>query len=410
MSEKEIRIPQTPIMIQQPQFQQTNAQLTPEYLDAIINNPNEHSQVRKQALEMKNHLFRTPAPKAAPVAPKAPPAPTVNITEQDFMIDPPTIINQNKPQSIQEPINMPIVQEVIKKQEPPIPLTQSVVKQQLEIKTTDDRELESLINNFRNNLFNDEFILPTATDAKIQLRSMTVNEYKFLAKQFEIYQKSLTSLDQNNPEISREIDLRETILTNAIDIVLQRCITNNIKVYDLTFYDWVFSILALKAVSRGTDENLRVSCQNKDCRNEIKIGVSNVIKNIVNNKAVFLANPIAIVPLDNSISLYLSVPLRGDFFEAQKIFLNDKDSNLSFINNAMYIRAYIKDNVAHLLTPEQRFSMFNVLQYDSIKEIQKAINNNLTSFYGCFGNITCDKCGKITELDISDFILFFYDF
>jgi hypothetical protein len=287
--------------------------------------------------------------------------------------------------------------------------------QNLTIKTLNEENFSSIIKNFKNNLFNDEFSLLSNPATRIQLRSMTVGEYKFLTKQFEIYEKSIESIEKENQKqinenYDRDIDIRESILTNAIDTVLQRCITNNIKFSDLTLFDWIYSIIALKIVSRGSDENLKIFCSNKSCRNPIMIGVMNAINNLRETKDKFMVNPIDIIPIKDDISLYLSVPTRGDFIEAQKIFLSDSESTLGFVNSAMFVRAYIQNNCAYILSPNQRFDLINILPYEILKKIKEAVNLNVGTFYKCFSEIKCDKCNQTTEVDLSDFIMFFYDF
>lgn len=409
MNEREIRIPQAP-MIKPVQVQQTSAQLTPDYLDSIINNTNEHPQVRKQASEMKKNLF------SKQVEQEAEPKKIINkpitvqreLSEEDFLSEVPT-----------NTVSIPALTEVreSEKEVKAIPIITPTIKPapkvnpSLEIRGVENQEFDSFLSEFRNNLFNDEFSTLSNPSIKLQLRSMTVSEYKFLTKQFEVYQRSLENLDKNNPEISREIDLRESILTNAIDNVLQRCITNNVRVYDLTIFDWIYAMIALRAISRGTERNLRITCSNKKCNQEIRLGILEVMKALENNREKFIVNPINIIPINESISVYLGIPTRGDLVEAQKIFMGDKETSLSFVSSSMYIRAYIQNQTtANLLTPIQRFNFIDVLQYDIIKKIKDSVNANLNSFYSCFGEIKCEACGKITEVDVSDFILFFYDF
>jgi hypothetical protein len=372
MKEREIKIPQTPI--QHPRISQDISQLTPEYLDSIINNPNEHEMVRKNALDMKDKLF--------PVTKR-------DLSENDFIVDKELKI---------EPKVTPIVE------------ARKNSSEEFHITPMEPSRFDVFLSEIKNNLFNDEFLLLSSPSTKIQLRSLTVEEYKFLTKQFEIYQNSFKETDKNDPNYIREIDLRESILTNAIDNVLQRCVTNGISIYDLTFFDWVFAILALRSVSRGTEENLKVICTKKDCKNEIQLGVMNVLKNIQSLKDTFIVNPLKIIPINEKYSIYLGIPTRGELVEAQKLLLEDPDSSLNLLNSVMYIKALVENKDVLLLNPYQRLKLMNTLNFNVIQEINKTIDENKKKFYSCFGEIKCEKCGKITEIDISDFILFFYDF
>jgi len=403
--EREIHIPQGPII--KPHMEQTNAQLTPEYLDSIINNPNEHPHIKKQAEQMKNNLFKLEKEekqikkikKQSQSKPKS-----KELNEEDFISE---VKKENHKTDIVEENSISESDFTIKIEDQPKQVSQ-VPK--LQIQQAASQNFDSFLSEFKNNLFNDEFALLSSPEVKLQLRSMTVGEYKFLSKQNEIYRRSLENVDENNLDISREVDIRESILTNAIDNVLQRCVTNNIRIYDLTLFDWIYISLALRAISRGTESNLRVRCSDKKCNGEIKIGVSELLEKLDENKESFTKNPIAIIPIKEDISVYLSLPKRGDLVEAQKIFLGDNESSLSFVNTSMYIRAYIKNNTAYLLEPQQRYSLFNVLDYEEIKKIQNVVNENISSFYRCFSELKCSNCKKTVEVDISDFILFFYDF
>jgi hypothetical protein len=382
--EREITIPQGPSR-EPPSMIKT---LTPEYLDSIINNHLENPDTREQAFKMKERLFPATTQK-------------VDITEKDFINPSPVVVAEEvKPKTKEKRAKKQKALDVQPSPSHIMPISQVANKS----------EFDSLISEFKNNLFNDEFILLSNEHKKIQLRSMTVAEYKFLAKQMEIYQKTLISIDRTNPESSRELDLRESILTNAIDTVIQRCITNDINVYELSYFDWIYSLLALKAVSRGADDNLKIKCQNAQCGADVSLGVGKVLKTILSKKSEITSNLIKIVRLTDDTELYLSVPLRKNLFEAQKIFVNDPDSSLAFINSAMYIQAYIKNGVANILNESQRMELYNVLPYEKVKEIEVAISESLLKFYKCFGEFKCEKCEAMTEIDVSDFILFFYDF
>lgn len=399
MNGREIRIPSQNMA----KVETTTAQLTPDYLDSIINNPNEHPQIKKQAEQMKKNLFSqaeepaapTPEPTETPKKVSAKKA-KKDITEQDFIIEQ-SIKSQEKPiQSAPKQVKIE-QQEAAKLQAQPI----------------SNPAFDLFLSDFKNTLFTDEFSIPSSPDTKVQIRSMTVSEYKFLSKQFEIYQKSLEAINKDEKNIedaSRQSDIREAILTNAIDTVLQRCITNNIRVYDLTLFDWVYAILIVRAISRGTEENLRVRCTNPDCRNSVRLGVADLLHKIETNKDKFIVNPLGIIPIKEGVDLYLGLPTRGDLVEAQKILLADNETGLNFVNMAMFIKAYISNNVANLLNPQQRFSLLNALPYDVVRQIRDKVNENFKSFYDCFGEIKCEACQKIMEIDVSDFILFFYDF
>lgn len=419
MSAKEIHIPQQPIS--KPAFQSATAQLTPDYLDSIINNPNEHPQVKKQAEQMKKSLFgKLEAQEEAPVPVQKPVAKVAkkDLAEEDFLTEQPVVRKKAAPKPPVEEVEVEteeeeVVEQVVRKLPATIKQTKAVTQAapSLQIKPVANDEFDSFLAEFKNNLFNDEFAIPSSPETKIQLRSMTVSEYKFLSKQFEIYQRSLDAISKDTVDVARESDIRESILTNAIDNVLQRCITNNIRVYDLTLFDWVYAMLAVRAISRGTEENLKLRCNKKDCNSDIKVGVATLMEKIEESKAKFIVNPVGIIPVKDGINLYLGLPTRGDLVEAQKIFLGDEDTSLGFVNIAMYIKAYVDEqNTAHLLNPQQRFALMNALQYDIIKQVKEKVNQNFQSFYDCLGEIKCTACGKTMEVDVSDFILFFYDF
>jgi len=362
-------------------FVSNNNNLTLEHLNSIINNSNEHPQIRKSAEETKMKLFGKSENESTQISKEI----VKNIEEN---------IIEDKP--ISKPIeNVPIMKKSTNKK---IEKTQHI----------DDQSFNNFIQNFSAEIYSDEVALLSYDNHITQLRSMTVEEYKFLSKQLEIFESRNEILDKNAIDYTYQSRLLEFSLTNALDVILKRCITNNYEIENLTIHDWVYLLVYLRLLSRGEEAKFKINVDKT--LSYIDINISDMLDEIKSHKDEFCKNPMDYLSIDDDLDIYLMVPTRGDILYIQEECSKDPDASFKMLSLAMCIKAFVKDGVANVMTPSQRIQFFNSLSYDQLRNIKKSYEKNNKAFFNIINMFIHKYNANAQGLNISDFILFFYDF
>jgi len=379
---------------------QNVGQLTPELLDKIIHNPNEHPEIRAGAKATKEKLFgyREEEPEVEELAvPK-------KIIPEERGLQPAT----NPPKM---PKVKPAKKSIPKVEKTPIvKQTPSVVPPSLQSINASDKSVMDFIGGMKKSLYNDEVELLTES-TKIQLRSMSVEEYKFMTKHLEMFESDMKRIEETTDD-SRLKEHRELVLTNALDVSLQRCITNNYPVEELTLFDWLYLLLMLRCVSRPSDSTFIVTYgQGKEAvKKRVTLDAMKLIERIREGKDRFIKNPLGYVELEDGTGLYLMIPTRGDMKYIESEMLRDPEATASILTSACTVKAFVQDDKAHMMNPEQRIKLFNTLEYDTVRDIRKAYGESYSSFFDVVNEFFEEAFGEIEAIEFSDFILYLYDF
>jgi hypothetical protein len=384
---------------------QTNREIDPAYLDAMINNPNEHPEIRKNAMEMKKRLFPD----------------MVDIPKQEnepVQETPPEPKPESKPKKKVSKKKKSAAKKVQKEDPPSNPIT--------ETKQVNAVEFGQFLSNFSSQVYSDEVHLLSSDEHVIQLKSMTVEEYKYLSKQLEIFEGRSRDLDKDDEDYLHKAQELEFALTNALDVVLRRCIVNNFPIENLTIYDWVYLLVYTRLMSRGEEANFKVTIEDPEPKPKkkvskkkkgdekkveyIDINLSELLDHLRANRNLFIQNPIGYVDVDENVGLYLMMPTRGDMLYVQQECLRNPNASLSILSIAMCVKAYVQDGVANIMSPDQRIQLVNSLSYDHLRQISKAYDENQKAFFGTINEWVKTYNESAGGFEISDFILFFYDF
>jgi hypothetical protein len=351
--------------------------VTSEYLDKIIQNPKENPVMRQKALLTKQQLFGKQTTEA------------IVGTEEE------------KPKPITSLASIP--NEVLSK-------PKQVEERQLEVKQFNNESFDAMISSLKKDIYHQKIQLLSDPNKHVDLRCMTISEYKFLTRQMAIYDQSIDTINKKSETYERDVQKRESVIIGAIDNVLQRCITNDVSVLDITHFDWVYLATILRLISKGDDTIYSVKCDKKDCNTKVKISVTKLVDDIRNNSIDFIKNPLGKIPFKDK-ELYIALPTRGDKLFAESEFFKDGESSLNVLNTAMYIRALVVDNIAYLLSNKQRIDFLNIVDdANTLVKLDKIINDNTLAFYKSFSTVKCPSCGKEVMITFSDFIIFFFAF
>jgi len=356
--------------------QNTNVrELTPEKLNSIINDPTEHPEVRAGARRLKEKLSL--------------PEENREEVKVETIIKKKQMKKLDKVQSPKEKISKPLFSES---------------------KVSSQYEFGELIENLQNELYTDEFTLVSGEDS-IKMRSMKTEEYKFLAKQMEMFEMS-----KEENLTSSQIRQKEKILYNGLDTVLQRCIVNGYDVSDMNEFDWIYCLLYLRCISRDSTSLFNVKNTTIENGKEVSITktvevkIDELLKFLCDKKNLFIVDPMGIVNLTDDISLYLTLPTRGDICYINQRLTSDNESNYRSLVLAMCIKAFVKDGVANVLNQDQKVMLFDQIEYNTMKEIGRLYNSCYDSFFKVVNQFFHEECGECEALDVSDFIVLFYDF
>lgn len=368
---------------------QTTREINPAYLDSMINNPNEHPEVRKNAFEMKRRLFPE-------------------------LVEVPVEVEEDVPEVEEKPKPKPKKKSKSKKKtvkkDPPKKVENPIT----ESKHIPPVEFAQFLQQFSSEIYSDEVHLLSSSEHVVQLRSMTVEEYKYLSKQLEVFDSRIEDLDKSDVEYRQQVKDLEFSLTNALDVVLRRCIVNDFAVENLSVYDWIYLLVYIRLLSRGEEANFRITVKDmktKESKTEyIDINLSELLDCIKNNSETFSQNPIDCIDVGEGVSLYLMTPTRGDMLYVQQQCLRNPEASMSIMSIAMCVKAFVKDGVANIMSPDQRVQLVNSLSYDHLREITEAYEENRRGFFDVINGWIREHNEGAEDFEVSDFILFFYDF
>lgn len=269
----------------------------------------------------------------------------------------------------------------------------------------------SAYNKKSSEFFDTDISLPCKPSQIIRLRSMRVDEYKYLARVLETFESFVQNIDEDSEDAVRGLESRENALNQALDVVLERCMITDYPIQNLTMWDWLYSLLCLRMVSRGNKSNMSFRCKDIDCNSWVKIEINSVLENIEKFSNEADIDPITYVDLEEDKKLYISIPTRGDIDFVSRLFEEDEDASMKILTIAMSIKAVIIDDTAYVLDPIQRLRLFQAIgDYDKIQEINKIYNNVNNSFFESACKLKCEKCGKESGVNLGDFIWSMYDF
>lgn len=363
-----------------------NAVATPEYLDAIINNPNENPSIRENASITKQRLFPELTTKAVPI-----------------------VIDDTPSEELHPVLDQATINPVSKKQ----------MTDQLKTKHVTPEDFDSFLNQFTSRIYTDEVKLLSSEENIVQLRSMTVEEYKFLTKQYEISIDKKINIKVDDPNYTALVNDIEFSIVNGIDTVLRNCITSNHSVEDLIIYDWIYLLLYTRLMSRGEESRFKIDKvvdtivdgkkTTKEVSEYIDVNLDELLKRMYERRNEFIKNPVKIIDIGNGISLYIMTPTRSDMIYVQQMCLRNPETSYDIAQAAVSVKAYIKDGVANIMTPDQRVKIMDTLLYDDLNEILSVCKENQNAFFDIINEFIRETNGGAKGLVISDFILFFYD-
>lgn len=387
---------------QQPQanvpsgFSSSTKEITPEMLDNMINDENQHPEIRSQAKKAKEKLLskkkslkkkkeESPKKKEKVSKPKEKEKPKEKKQSSEKM----SILNPNKPLMQYKETETP--KEIVFSSD------------------NSDQKFSNLLGSIQSELYQEEISLISDDSTTVNLRSMTVEEYKFVNQQLELFEDDIKKLSN-----VREKQIRELSFINSLDTVLQRCIVNQINVSDLIIYDWLFLLLALRCISRPSETNMTLTYK-KDGKIETKtteIDVPDFLNYLKENSESFSNKIIGTEKIADDYSLFIMPLIRGDMHFIEQNMKQDPNSEKSFLEIAMATKAFMQDDqTAYVMTPDKRLNLFSSIgNYDIIRNIQDKYYQNLNNFFSVVNHYFREKFGNTEAIDISDFILFFLTF
>jgi len=361
-------------------------ELTPEMLDAIINDESQHPELRRGAKQTKERLFPQLCQPRKVVKPKA-------IQTVEEVVEPPKPKTPKKKAPNKKKPRVKIVQDE------PVEETPT-----LEAKPTSNEIFDSLVSSIQKDLYQEEIALLSDPSITVRLKSMSLEEYKFLTKQLEIFERDIENIID-----AREIELREISLTNTLDTILQRCITNEVNVLDITVYDWIYLLLALRCISRPSESYFSVK-QGKE-KKRVKIDVIEILNRLRTRREEFCESPLGTVDISDDTYALIMPPTRGDMHFISKAIQGDPNASSAFLLLSCIVKAFVKDGKAYLMTPEQRDTLVSTcIDYDSVKEVGRIHKTNEQKFYNIINEYFQEEFGEVEAIEVSDFILFCYDF
>jgi len=367
-------------------FQQNTSEINIDHLNAMINNPNEHADVVANAKALKERLF-----------------PDVNIdtNEEEVMEEPKP---KSKPRKKKK-----TTKKAVKKVVENLPTVGKIKTS----RNVDGAEFDDFLNHLSSELYTDEVTLLDG-ETVVQLKSMTVEEYKFLTKQLELFESRNSMLDKSLDSYEYDVQQLEFALTSSLDVILKRCITNQYPVENLTLYDWVYLLVYLRLISRGEEAKFKITSRTKDKSTPkvsyIDINISEMLDWIKDRREQFMKNPMSYINVDDTLGLYLMIPTRGDMIYIQNYCKSDPEASANILTLAMCVKAYVRDGVANIMSADQRVKLLSCLSYDHLQEITSAYKENSEVFFEVVNDYVRTYNKDAEGFNLSDFILFFYDF
>ena len=378
-----------------PQVQTEQKELTPEMLEEIINDKSEHPEIRAKARKLRDKLLAGETIEDSPVESE---------TIEEEVEEKPVTSPKPKKKSIKIP-----PKKVIKKPQMDFSTTQDKKLSVTGTQVADSETLTALLSSLQQDLQTDEFYLLTEEGTPVQIRSMKTEEYKFLTKQLEMFEGFIREERDLTPI---EVKAREAVLYNALDSVLQRCIVNPVNVLTLNQFDWLYSLLYLRCISRTKIASFTITKgegKNKTAES-VDIDLEQLLIYLKDNKERFECSPMDTIEISEGFHLYLMLPTRGDYQYINSLYEADQTNSYYTLMLAMCIRAFVTGGVANILAPEQRIEIFNQLKYDNLKKIGDAHSRCRSEFFNVINEYFEEVCGEYEALAVSDFILSFFDF
>jgi hypothetical protein len=365
--------------------------LTPEYLDAMINNPEEHPEIRAQAKRTKDAYFGGEEEESIV---EEPIESAIEEVIEEQPIEEVKVVRKKKskkkksrtPKKIKDTLS-PSIKDV------------GIDFNKIKTNMVNGKDFSKFINAVTGELYTQKISLLSDDTVELGLKSMTVGEYKFLAKSLELFFASY-------PDITPSA---EKNLTYALDTILSRCIIGDFDIYDLSIYDWIYVLIYLRGVSRGNTCRFNMSVKDDPKKTEqVDIDLYDLLDHLEENKSNFVKVPIHIEDLDN-MQLVMFTLTRGDVKFAEEYCFANKDASLPLINLAMSIKGIISDDKMNVLSPEQRIDFFSHLNYDVMQSLSSAYSMSDAAFKQTINNYFDEYYTGYEALKVSDFILSFYD-
>jgi hypothetical protein len=260
-----------------------------------------------------------------------------------------------------------------------------------------------LMNAISKELYSESVRLLSKPEVLVNLRALTVEEYKFLTKQLE------TFLSETKKETKKEvIEQKELSLSCAIDVVLKKCITNEVSVETMTMYDWIYLLLYLRCVSRPKDTTFIV--RNKEEQKNVSIDIYEMLKYMEANKDRFTEEVYGEVPLKDGYSLLQMQLSRFDYRYVQQNRMMYEDTPINLLLDLMSLKAFKQNENIFLMSPEQRMEIYKRLDYDQLCEVRSNFDSNNNKFLDVVNEYIRSVDEGAEALVVSDFTICFLDF
>lgn len=380
----------------QPTAMQNENTLTLEQMNKLINNPKEHPQIRSQMEALRNELYPDYIEETQIVEPK-------RTVEDDIEEVKKTTKKKRQTKKTDKKNNIGEINKLSNINEKREEKVEIQIKK---YKALDSINFENIINERLTGIPSKEIFL-LSDDTPIHIRSMTVKEYKILAKRYSIF---IDALDNLSP---LELELEELELNNTLDSIIQNCVLeSDFNVMNLTIYDWIYVLLWIRLISKGVDVNFGIYCKNEDCRDKgmfiIKREINEIINYLEENKSKFVKEHLSVINFDG-INLTVNPLNRGDYRFIEIYKKKEPEISTNDLEYALSLKSIIQGDEAGVLNHEQRIQLFNILDYNSYIKISNEYIDYKRDLFKSFGEFKCDQCGEEYTLRFSDFIRFFYD-
>ena len=354
---------------------QDNKTMSIDEINFIINNENEHPHIREQMKKARDTLFPDYIP-------------DLEENKEEVSID--TKPKARKINEVNKLVTEPNKRTRQKKE---------VNLSNLSLQTIDSNSFDNIIRNRMESIPEKEVLL-LSDSTSISIRGMTVREYKALVKQYGSFLDDL----RNNPD---EVNVSEFCLFDTLDCIINNCVlSKDFDVYSLMLYDWIYILLNIRLISKGIKTEFGLSCKNPDCDargNIIKNFVDDIIKKLYKSKDKFVKESLGEIKYGEH-SLLINTLTRGDLKAIQGNKLKNDDAE-----DALSIKIMVQGDNAIVLTPEQRMTIFETLEYGDLLKLEKLNKENRLEIFKCFGEFKCKFCKEVQYASLADFILFFYD-
>jgi hypothetical protein len=350
-------------------------QLTVEQLDQMINNPNEHPEIRMKAMEMRENVFGK----------------VEDVEDVEENVEPEPEVKKTTPKFKKK--------KDLKKKKSKKSDDFSDMKRAVANKSS----FNNLLKSVSDELYLQEVNL-LVDDVTLKLRSMTVEEYKFLSKGLESYVQFLSSSSPSKAEFQES----NISFTNTLDTILSRCITDNVDINDVSFYDWFYLLMYVRCLSRGHICTFNMKRKEEERSENVEVNLYDLLDYIKEHKNDFVDIPIHIEDV-NDVQIVLMHLNRGDMRFAENYCLNvDSEMSVSLANLAMSVKGFVEDSTFYTLTPEQRMSLFSGLNYDLMQNLNSVFKKSEDKFVAVINEWFDKNHPDMEALQLSDFILSFY--